>query len=374
MIAFQPTEDEAAFIDVAVSLAADKLRPIARTCEQHKEVAANLTQEAAELGFLSLEMTEDWDGLELSLISQAQIWKALSYGDLGIVQGFSGAGDAASFLRLIPDNTLLASYKPSITNGATVAWIDIQEEIQSDLTIENNCLNGISKPVRLAKDAQYVMITTTDAAEEPIVLWLDKDLCNWQVKDGDYRLGLLASGLARLHFDNVQISNNNIVAKGEQAVDLIKQASTRIRILQAAKEVGLMEAALDYATEYTAGRKAFGQEIAKFQGVSFRIATMAMEARAANHLVWQAALAVDDGDANAAGYAIRALYRAHRSVRYVTDSAVQMLGGHGFVQDFPVEKWMRDAQAQVALYGRERDLLGRRGEQLIGPGKEVSVN
>ncbi|MTW86796.1 hypothetical protein F3157_14160 [Virgibacillus dakarensis] len=63
----------------------------------------------------------------------------------------------------------------------------------------------------------------------------------------------------------------------------------------------------------------------------------------------EAALAADEGDQAAAGYSLRALHRAHRSLRYVTDSAVQMLGGHGFVQDFPVEKWMRGAQAQVSL-------------------------
>src|SRR5699024_8158017 len=142
-------------------------------------------------------------------------------------------------------------------------------------------------------------------------------------------------------------------------------------ILQAAKEAGLMEAALDYATEYTAGRKAFGQEIAKFQGVSFRIATMAMETRTANLLVWQAALRADAADESAKGLSLRALNRAHRSVRFVTNSAVQLLGGHGFVQDFPVEKWMRDAQAQVALYGRERDLLLQQGKQIVSGWKEV---
>ncbi|GGB37392.1 putative acyl-CoA dehydrogenase [Lentibacillus populi] len=349
MIAFQPTEDESAFIDVAASFAADKLRPAARTCEENKKVEATLFQEAAELGFLSLELTENWDGLELPLISQTQILKALSYGDLGIIQGFSGAGDAASFIRLALDNPLLSIYKTNLTNGHTVALIDIEEGWRGSLTVTNNRLNGTSKPVRLAKDAQYVMVTAMNSAEEPIIVWLDKDLGNWYVEEGDYRLGLLASRIARLQFDNVAFAENNVIARGEKAAELIKQAWTRIRILQAAKEVGLMEAALDYATEYTAGRKAFGQEIAKFQGVSFRIATMAMETRLANHLVWQAALAADEGDQAAAGYSLRALHRAHRSLRYVTDSAVQMLGGHGFVQDFPVEKWMRGAQAQVSL-------------------------
>lgn len=82
-------------------------------------------------------------------------------------------------------------------------------------------------------------------------------------------------------------------------------------------------------------------------------------------LVWQAAKATDDGHSNAEGYAFSTMFTAHKGVRFVTDSAVQLLGGHGYVQEYPVEKWMRDAQAQVILYGREREFLTRRGDQIL---------
>lgn len=372
MIAFQPEQDELAFIDVAASFAADKLSPAAGITEYQQYVDKLLINEAAELGFLSLEITEDWEGLELPLITQVQIWKALSYGDLGMAQGFSGTGDAASVIRIASDNSLLSNHKQVIENGSTVAMIDIQDGWRGDGAIRSGQLIGTSQPIRLAKDADYILVTGSDAEGESFILLLDGQE-NWDVVEGDYRLGLLASGIARVRFNNVAITEKNTLAKGEEAQKLIDSAWTRIRILQAAKEVGLMETALDYATEYTAGRKAFGKEIAKFQGVSFRIASMAMETRLTNHLVWQAALAADEEDEEAKGHSLRALYRAHRSLRYVTDSAVQMLGGHGFVQDFPVEKWMRDAQAQISLYGRERNFLTQRGEQLIGPAKEAPV-
>src|SRR5699024_11882159 len=112
-------------------------------------------------------------------------------------------------------------------------------------------------------------------------------------------------------------------------------------------------------------------EVAKFQGVSFRVASMTMETRMANHLVLEAAVKTDENDPAAERLSLRALHRAHRSLRYVTDSAVQLLGGHGFVQDFPAEKWMRDAQAQVLLYGRENEYLLQRGEQLVNGVQEV---
>jgi len=87
-------------------------------------------------------------------------------------------------------------------------------------------------------------------------------------------------------------------------------------------------------------------------------------------LVWQAALKVEEDPSDPLGTSLSALYRAHKAMRFVTDSAVQLLGGHGYVQEYPAEKWMRDAQAQTVLYGREKDLLMRRGEQILETAKE----
>lgn len=370
MTSFLPMDEEKEFIHVAKDIAIDKIRPVAREVEMNQVVDAFLVSELDELGFLALETPENWEGLELPLITQVQILQALSYGDLGVIQGLLGLGDAATLFRLCPDHSLLSTFKEDILHSKkTVALLDLTEI--SQVTMLHNSdgwiINGISQPVRLASFADYLVVMGRDSDGLPLVIWVEvSEQQNLKVEFGDYRLGLLASGLGKYVFENVYVTEELVVANDKEALRLIEKIRHRVQLLQAAKEVGLMEAALDYATEYTAGRKAFGQEIAKFQGVSFRIADMAMETRIANHLVWQAALEVDENKESASGSVLRALYRAHRSVRYVTDSAVQLLGGHGYVQEYPVEKWMRDAQAQVTLYGREKELLIQRGEQLIG--------
>lgn len=375
MISFQPSEEELAFLEVAKELARDEIRPLARDCEKNRQVSGQLAEKIRELGFTLMELPEDWGGLELPLISQAQIWQALSFGDLGIVQGLPGPGDAASLLRLVPDHPALRQYKKAVQTGElpTVALLDATDpeapwastfQVQPDG--DGYVLNGTSQPVRLAANADAVAVLATDVSGDSVVLWLEREKVNWDVQEeGNYRLGLLAAGLGRIHFDQAKAPGEQTIARGAEAAELIDRVQARVRVSQAAKEVGVMEAALEYATAYTAERKAFGQVIAQFQGVSFRVAEMVIETRLANHLVWEAATKVDAGSKEACGSALRALYRAHRSVRYVTDSAVQLLGGHGFVQEYPVEKWMRDAQAQVGLYGRETELLQRRGEQIL---------
>ncbi|HET7580055.1 MAG TPA: acyl-CoA dehydrogenase family protein [Bacillales bacterium] len=375
MISFQPTEDESAFVDVAKEFANEQIRPKARECEENRTVSAEIVKKIEELGFSGLELPESWGGLELPLISQVQMLQALSYGDLGVVQGLPGAGDAASLIRLDPENPAFESYKKAGEKGTwpTVAFLDATDtqapwnEVEVGSSENGYTLRGTSEPIRLATSAEYVAVAVADAEGETVIFWLDN---GWHAAEGDYRLGLLAAGCARVVFEGEEITGNQVVARGEAAHELLSKANARIRVLQAAKEVGLMEAALNYVVEYTAGRKAFGQEIAKFQGVSFTVAEMEIQTRAAHHLVWQAAAKLDGEASDANGASLQALSRAHRSVRFVTDSGVQMLGGHGFVQEFPVEKWMRDAQAQVALYGRERNLTVRRGEEILSGAKE----
>src|SRR5699024_9655027 len=242
-------------------------------------------------------------------------------------------------------------------------------QIQLNAQRDGYVVNGVSQPVRLARFSDSILVAGVDAEGTSVVFYLDEQDV-WQFEAGDIRLGLLASGIGCFSFNQTEVAVDKVLAKGEEAEEWIKAARARIYILQAAKQVGSMQAALDYATEYTAERVAFGQRIAAFQGVSFRVAKMAIETRIASHLVWEAAAAADQDSPESSGLAYRALYRAHRSARYVTDSAVQLLGGHGYVQEYPAEKWMRDAQAQVMLYGRERDLLNHRGEQILSGAKK----
>jgi len=370
MISFRPTEEEQAFFDVAKTVAREQLRLHARDCEKRRIVSASISARLHELGFLGLELPECWGGLELPLISQTQMFHALSWGDLGIVQALPGPGEAAPFMRLTPDHPVWRGYREAGQEGMwpTAVFIDGRETIDVRRHDNGYLLNGMSMPARLALFAEWAIVAANDHAGEQVIFALDQRV--WETEEGDFRLGLLASGLGRLRFSDVFVNDGCVLARGEEAVQLLAHARARQYVLEAAKEVGLMEAALDYALEYTAGRKAFGQEIAKFQGVSFTIAEMAFECRGAKHLVWEAACRVEEKGRAAESIAWRALARAHRSLRYVTDQAVQMLGGHGYVQEYPTEKWMRDAEAQVMLYGRERDWLIRRGEQLLSQQKE----
>lgn len=381
MISFQPTDEELAFVEVAKDIAVNRIRPLARNCEANRKVSEDLIKEVSELGILTMELPEEWDGLGLPLITQSQILQALSYGDLGVVQGFPGTNATASLLKLKNNHPRLLGLNERFLSGMkeTGALLDLHsakpfgQEVKIERTQEGYIIEGVTQPTRLAEFATYVIIFAKDSEGRSLIFLLDQPE-HWQVIGGKSNVGLLSSGISRFSFEKTTISNENVLAEDFEAETLIKQVKVRQSILEAAKEVGLMEAALNYATTYTSSRKAFGQEIAKFQGVSFRIAKMVMETRIAKHLVWQAASIADKDLPSAYGVSLRALHRAHQSLLYITDSAVQLLGGHGFIQEFPVEKWMRDAKTQVSLYGSKRELLLEFGTLLISEdGEEVKT-
>lgn len=370
MISFQPTADDIAFVDVAKKFATNTLRPMMREVESKKVVPNSIIKELRELGFLQMEEPEEMGGLALSMTTQVQIQRALATGDLAMIQGLPGLNDSASLFRVMGD---YVGFNSSENELPTIAYISAAKESPlPSLTLKHNVLSGISLPIRGAKIATHFLIAVKNEVGKTILLLLPNEVIKGTVI-GESRLGLSAANIGSITFEETALNDKHIVAVGDEADNIIQEAEARIQVLQAAKQVGLMEAACHYATEYTATRKAFGQEIAKFQAVSFRVAKMVTEKRVTNHFVLEAAQALDERQEDAVQKAKKTIFQAHKAVKYVTDSAVQLLGGHGFVQDYPVEKWMRDAQAQVMLYENEHRLRLAYGMDLIDVSEEVVI-
>src|SRR5699024_16070 len=151
--------------------AKDKIRPIAHECEDKKQVPSSLSNEIAELGFLSLEAPESGGGLEFPLITQVQIMTALSYGDLGIIQGLPGVNDAASFLRTQSHSSL----DNILNNDKTVAFLDFASDDQpcgNQILLNEQrdgyVVNGVSQPVRLVRVADSILVAGVDAEETAV--------------------------------------------------------------------------------------------------------------------------------------------------------------------------------------------------------------
>jgi acyl-CoA dehydrogenase len=133
----------------------------------------------------------------------------------------------------------------------------------------------------------------------------------------------------------------------------VRRFFARAQLATAARQVGLARASYETALAYTQDRLAFGKPVAHFQAVSFNLAEMHIDVEAARWMVWKAASELDGGAPTALESVAKAAVQANEAAWRVADDGVQLLGGAGFIQDFPVEKWLRDTKALAMIGGTD---------------------
>lgn len=162
-------------------------------------------------------------------------------------------------------------------------------------------------------------------------------------------MGIKALPVYRLSLRNVHIPKENRLG-GEMGHDL-EPILAIARVTMAALGVGLSRAAFEYARDYAKEREAFGVKIAQKQAIAFMLAEMATEIEAIRLLTWEAAWMLDKGKEQASKFAYLAFSGAADMAMLVTDRAVQILGGHGYIREHPVEMWMRSGRGIATLTG-----------------------
>jgi alkylation response protein AidB-like acyl-CoA dehydrogenase len=173
-------------------------------------------------------------------------------------------------------------------------------------------------------------------------------------------LGLGAAPPVSFSFEDVHLLEQSRLSGADVRFDAAAlELVLRLGVIGAAREVGLAQAAFDLAHGYASERRAFGKRIAEFQALAFGFADAATELELMRSMVYRAASAFDREEKDSAKHAAMAIAECHEGAMSITDFAVQVLGGSGYVQDYPVEKWMRDAKTHMshALHRGAADLL-----------------
>ncbi|MDH4258540.1 MAG: acyl-CoA dehydrogenase family protein, partial [Candidatus Aminicenantes bacterium] len=180
------------------------------------------------------------------------------------------------------------------------------------------------------------------------------------------KMGHRASNTVELTFEDVKIPAKNLLGKEGIGFIIAMKTLDKTRAPVGAAGVGVARAALEYAVEYAKNRKQFGKPIALFQNTAFKIAQLAMEINAARHLVWHAAWLMDEGKPCGKESAMAKAFGSDVAMK-VTTECVQILGGYGYMKDYPMEKLMRDAKLLQIYEGTneiQRLIISR---EIIGP-------
>ena len=301
------SEEERLVRETARRFAEDRLLPRVRAHERDRGVAPELVREFAALGLV---------GVEVGAFVRAIVLEELAAVDPGAAVALDGVGPAIPFLNRAAEDP-----------GFRAVVVD---DVEEHFRFRDGRLDG-----------QHPWVPA-DRIDVAVVLQGDRA---YVLREG-WRLtavkpcGLEAAGASRLALANAPVA----------ATDEAARARANLRIWVAALLVGAARGAHRYALRYAMERTAFGRPIAHHQALAFLIADLATAVDAARLAVWRAAATLDRGEA-AEWEAASALAEAAEQALFVGPNAVQILGGHGFMKDHPVEKWMRDIRTLAGLAG-----------------------
>jgi len=360
LISFEPTDEQRELRQLAHEFAERELRTIAAEWDEREAFPPDLLAKAARAGLTSYAIPGQYGGGGADAVTSALIAEELSWGCGGLASTLQATMFPVRPLVRFGTDAQRERYLPLLAReeGALAAIAFTETHAGSDLS-------AIRSEARRDGDAyvltgEKVYITNGGVADVTVVFAkVNGALTAFVVESGDpgvsagrveRKIGLRASQTGSLVLDAARIpSDRRIGDEGEGlaiALDFFQASRPQV----AAAAVGVARAAVEYAVAYAREREAFGRPILKRQGVSFKLADMAMLVEAARLLVWRAAAAVDrNEDAGLLGSYAKA-FAADTAMRVTTD-AVQVLGGAGIMRDHPVEKWMRDAKVFQIVEG-----------------------
>ncbi|MCH1866814.1 acyl-CoA dehydrogenase family protein [Nocardioides sp. CFH 31398] len=354
-----PTEDEQMLVDVVAELATDVLRPAAQDADEACEAPAEVLQAGHELGLPTLGVPESLGGIseERSATAGALVAEALARGDLGLAVASLAPGAVATAISLWGTDAQQQTYLPAFTgDDVPAAALALTEptvlfDVLSPATTARAegaeyVLDGTKALVPLASTAE-LFVVGADLDGSPALFLVESGTEGVGI-EADPAMGVRAAGLGRLHLDGVRIPAENLLgaADGTTYAECVRLS----RLAWCALGVGVGQAVLDYVTPYVKERKAFGEPVAHRQSVAFMVATMATELQAMRLLTYKAASRAAQGRDFAREVALARKACAEHGMRIGLDG-VQLLGGHGFVKDHPVERWYRDLRALGVMEG-----------------------
>jgi len=357
MYSFEPSDEQKMLIDAVNRYATSDLRKAAHDAEENKELPPKLISKGWELGVLQASIPESYGGFgERSAVTGALAAEELAYGDLAGALAVGAPGLFALPVLLAGSEEQKKQYLPPIIEADWKPYTAAL--IESSFDFDPNDLKTIAK----LEGSDYLLtgektfVPFADKAEAMIIYArLKKKTKAFIVpkgaaglKVGEERekfMGLNAIPFFKVTLNEVKIPQTNLLP-GDFAPVL--DAS---RVAVAAMAIGVAKAAFGYSRDYAKDRDVFGVKVAQKQSIAFMLAEMAIEIEAIRLLVWEAAWAIDNKKEDASQRAYLAVTGANDLAMMVTDRAVQILGGHGYIREHPVELWMRNGRGFATFTG-----------------------
>lgn len=363
MIDLSLSEEQETFIDVVKAFATTELRPIAKECERSRSLPDNVLAQVRGLG-LAMPAPEEYggDGVLDSLTYLAAA-EALGYGDAGIAYAALAPGLAALFIDSLGSDDQRATHLARLASEpSTTASLALYEGFgRQPHEFRTTCrrtgdfwvIDGRKESVHNPARADVSVVVAMDPDEGVLRAFVYSGTPDGlTVERDDREVGMLALGAAHtgvVRYESVRLPESALLGNGGLR-DLVRAVSIA-RLLPSAIALGTSQATLDYAGEYSGTRIAFGKPISSFQAISFMLVDMHMAIESARLSLWESAWAIDTLDDldRVRSLVTRTVARLGSIGVKAGRDGVQVLGGHGYMADHPVERWYRSTATLSAI-------------------------
>jgi alkylation response protein AidB-like acyl-CoA dehydrogenase len=361
---FELNEEQRVIQETVRRFAEHEIAPHAEEWDEHEHFPRELLRPLGELGLSGLYIPEQYGGSELGRLNGALAFEQLGRADMATGTWLSVHNMVAGLIYRFGSEEQRQRWLPGMTSGDLLGAFSLSEagsgsdaaSLQCSARRDNDTyvLNGTKMWVTSGGEADVytVMVRTAPgrSAEGTSCLVVEKGTPGFSAGKTERKMGLHSSPTRELIFDQCRVPATHLLGAEGDGIKIALSSLDGGRINIGAISIGVAQAALETATSYARERRQFNHPIGFFQGVQFLLADMAMKVEAARLLVYQAAYKMDTG-ADAGMYAAMAKCFATDAAMAVTTDAVQVLGGAGYVRDYPVERYMRDVKVGQIFEG-----------------------
>jgi acyl-CoA dehydrogenase len=363
-MAFELSEEQEQLRRTVAKFAEKELAPIAAEADEKGEFHREIYEKLADLGLLGIPCPEEYGGAGLDYSTYVIVIEEIAKHCLATAVGLAVQGLPQIMIGLFGDEEQKKKYLAPLASGKKLGAFALTEpnagsdaaSLKTSAVLDGDgyVLNGTKVFITHGGVAEvYLVMAKTDPSKGP------RGISSFIVEDGapgfscgktEKKMGLRASPTRELIFENCRVPRRNLVGKEGDGFKIAMTALDSGRITIGAAAVGVAQAALDESVKYAKQREQFNQPIANFQGIQFMLADMATSIRAARNLVKEAAYLKDNGKPFSQVAAMAKLFATDAAMKVTTD-AVQILGGYGYMQDYPVERLMRAAKVTQIVEG-----------------------
>ena len=370
------TDEQKELRELARKFAVEKMAPVAEKYDKGEEFPWEIIKGLAQMDFFRIWIPEEYEGLGGGVLDLVLVTEELSRACGGMALALAGTALGTFPILIGANEDQKAKFLPQLASGDALAAFCLTEpEAGSDagaikttakLEGDHYILNGTKHFITNGGVAKfYTVLALTNPALGP------RGVSAFIVEDGtdgltfgkkEDKMGIRASTTCEVVFQDCKVPKENLLDREGRGFSIAMQTLDKSRPGVAAQALGIAQGAFDHAVKYARERRQFGQSIASFQAIQFMLADMATQIEATRALIYATARMIDAGVKDVGKESAMTKVMAGDMAMKVTTDAVQIFGGYGYMKDYPVEKYMRDAKITQIYEGTsqiQRNVIAR---------------